>query len=350
MNPLRIGISLIAVVGVLALAILVHNILLLGFVGILFGVLFSYPVGFFSRWMPRGVATLLVLIFLLAVVSEFSAILAPKISEQFQSALKSLPVAVNQVGTWFHRFQKTSPVGRLSQGAHVVEHLCDRVTQVVDAAVQAAVPAAKGVVELISTLVFILFVAVFLAYQPESYRKGMRRFVPPKYEQVFDETYSRLGVGLRHWLGGISIAMIMMGGFCAAGLAIAGINNWLLLGSLTFIGTFIPYLGAIASAIPGLLVALSQSPRHFAYACIVYLCVHLIEGYVVEPFIMRRAVELKPVVLLMGQAIMMTLFGVLGAVVAAPMIVCVQIALEYLYVERTIEKGSEQGSSTRKAA
>jgi predicted PurR-regulated permease PerM len=82
----------------------------------------------------------------------------------------------------------------------------------------------------------------------------------------------------------------------------------------------------------------------------VYLSVHIVEGYIVQPFIMKRAVELKPVVLLMGQAIMMTLFGILGAVVAAPLMVCIQIALEYLYIERTLEKGQSPQIETRRAA
>ncbi|MFL5813948.1 MAG: AI-2E family transporter [Bdellovibrionia bacterium] len=350
MKPLRVGILLIGVLAVLAVAILVRNFLLLGFVGLLFSVLLSYPVGLLSRWMSRGLATLIVVILTLAATARFSAVLAPKISEQFQSALKSLPAAVNQVEGWFLHIQNTSPVAQLSQGSNVAERLGDRVSQFIDTAAQAAIPAAKSLVELLSVMVFVFVMAAFLVYQPESYRRGLKRFVPRHYEHIFDETFDRLGIGLRHWLGGIFMAMILMGGFCAAGLAIAGINDWLLLGSLTFLGTFVPYLGAISSAIPGLLVALSQSPRHFLYACIVYLGVHLIEGYIVQPFIMKRAVELKPVVLLMGQAILTALFGVLGAIVAAPLLVCIQITLEYLYVERHLEKGTQQKSALHKAA
>lgn len=338
---------MIGILAVLAIAILVRDILLLGFVGVLFSVLLSYPVGLFSRWMSRGFATLLVVVLTLGATAEFSRLLAPRISEQFRSALKSLPSAANQVEDWFHHIQSTSPVvGQLPQGANVAQRLGDKISQFVDTAAQAAIPAAKGIVEFASVLVFVFVMAAFLVYQPQSYRRGLKNFVPRQYEHIYDETYDRLGVGLRHWLGGIFVAMILMGGFCATGLAIAGINDWLLLGSLTFLGTFVPYLGAISSAVPGLLVALSQSPRHFLYACIVYLGVHLLEGYIVQPFIMKRAVELKPVVLLMGQAILTTLFGVLGAVVAAPLLVCIQIVLEYLYVERYLDKGgSGEGKS-----
>lgn len=350
MNSLRTGIGLIVFLCVLAIAILVRNILLLGFVGVLFAVLLSYPVGLLSKWMPRGIATLISLLAVLACAAGFSAVLAPKIGEQFQAAVKSLPAAANQVSQWFHHFQRTSAVGQLSQGTNVAQHFSDRVSQFADAAVQAAVPAAKGIAELLSMFLFVFVMGAFLVYQPNLYRRGLKALVPRRHEHIFDETYERMGVGLRHWLGGIFLAMIMMGCFCATGLAIAGINEWLLLGSLTFIGTFVPYIGAIASAIPGLLIGLSQSPRHFLYACIVYLGVHLLEGYIVEPIIMKRAVALKPVVLLIGQAVMITLFGILGAVVAAPLMVCIQIALEYLYIERTLEKGQSPQIKSGRAA
>jgi predicted PurR-regulated permease PerM len=333
LKPLRVGISLIGILAVLAVAILVRNILLLGFIGLIFSVLLSYPVGWFSCWISRGWATLLVLILSLGAAAGFSSILAPKIAEQFQSAVQSLPGAISQAESWSHRLQRASPVGKFS--------LADKISRFMDSAAQAALPAAKGITEFLSVLVFVFVMAAFLVYQPQSYRSGLKRFVPLQYEHVYEETYDRLGIGLRHWLGGIFMAMVLMGGFCATGLAIVGINDWLLLGSLTFLGTFIPYIGAISSAIPGLIVALSQSPRHFLYACLVYLGVHLIEGYIVQPFIMKRAVELKPVVLLMGQALLMTLFGLLGAIVAAPLLVCIQIALEYLYVERYLGKPSE---------
>ncbi len=129
-----------------------------------------------------------------------------------------------------------------------------------------------------------------------------------------------------------------MGTLTALGLLAIGIEDWFLLGVLTFLGTFVPYVGAVASAVPGLLVALGQSPRHFALAVLVYLGVHVVEGYIVEPLVMRRAVELKPALLLFGQGLLGALFGALGFVVATPLIVAGQVLLDYLWVERRLRK------------
>ena len=97
-------------------------------------------------------------------------------------------------------------------------------------------------------------------------------------------------------------------------------------------------IGAIASAVPGLLIAASQSPRHLMAAAIVYVVVHVVEGYLVEPLVMRRAVKLKPAVLLLGVAVMGAIFQLPGIIVATPLLVCLQTLIDYLWVELSLGK------------
>ena len=152
---------------------------------------------------------------------------------------------------------------------------------------------------------------------------------------------------LRKWVGGIIMAMTIMGTLTGVGLLIVGIEQWLLLGVLTFLGTFVPYVGAIASAVPGLLAGLAQSPRHMALAGAVYVGVHLVEGYLVEPLVMRRAVDLKTALLLVGQGLFGAVFGLMGTVVATPLIVCSQELTKYLWVERRLGKDPSREGSER---
>ncbi len=95
---------------------------------------------------------------------------------------------------------------------------------------------------------------------------------------------------------------------------------------------------AIASAVPGLLVALAQSPRHLLLAAAVYVGAHVVDAYLLAPFLMRRTVEMKPALLLAGQAALGAIFGAIGIVIATPAIVCAQIAVAYLWVERRLQK------------
>ena len=146
--------------------------------------------------------------------------------------------------------------------------------------------------------------------------------------------------GKGRWAGqrAILISMSIMGTLTAIGLRVAGVDGWATLALLTFLGTFIPYAGALASALPGLAVALADSPRRFGYALLVYLAVHFVEGYVVEPMVMKRAARLRPALLLFFQLLAGAVFGVLGVIVATPLLACAQVAVDYLYVERALGK------------
>src|SRR2546430_7296789 len=53
-------------------------------------------------------------------------------------------------------------------------------------------------------------------------------------------------------------------------------------------------------------------PIYFLWAAIVYLGVHLVEGYLIQPLVMRRAVEVKPALLLFGQGLFSAVFGLMG--------------------------------------
>src|SRR5205814_6852062 len=155
-----------------------------------------------------------------------------------------------------------------------------------------AVKGAMGIISSLTAVVLVIVLGLFLVNEPQSYRKGLRLLVPSRFEEPFETSYEKVSTGLRKWVGGIVVSMTIMGTLTAVGLAIAGIKGWLVLGILTFLGTFVPYVGAIASAIPGLIVGAAQGTTQLLAAAGVYLGVHLVEGYLVQPLIMKRAVHL----------------------------------------------------------
>jgi predicted PurR-regulated permease PerM len=257
------------------------------------------------------------------------------ISEQAHRLEEKIPEAVNNARTWLHRQQ--AEINPLSPPEKAPTSAAPA-TNWLDSALAKAKTAVTGIASGLSLAVIVFVIGLFFVHEPDLYRRELRSLVARENEGVFDELWTRLGKGLRHWVGGISIAMALMGCFCAFGLWLAGVQNWFLLGTLTFFGTFIPYAGAIASAVPGLLMALSQSKETFLLACLVYLGVHILEGYIVQPLIMKRAVTLPPATLLIWQFAMGLIGGPLGIVVATPLFVCLKIAVDYLYVERKLGK------------
>lgn len=341
-QAVHVGLILLACAAGLAALWLAREVVLLAFLGVLIGVVFSFPVGWLSRIVPRGVAVLLVLLALVGAGAGLVALAAPTIEREFEQLREATPRAVGKVQGWLRRVESTT-----GGGGGQKQSSAQRAPEVAAKVGEKALPALFGLVSGVTAVVLVIVLGGFLVYQPDVYRRGVRLLVPPRHEATFDEAWRRVGDVRRKWVGGIIVAMTMMGTLTAVGLLIAGIEQWLLLGVITFLGTFVPYVGAIASAVPGLLAGLAQSPRHLGLAAAVYLGVHLVEGYLVEPLVMRRAVDLKPAILLVGQGLFGAVFGLMGTVVATPLVVCAQELTEYLWVERRLGKDPARESGER---
>jgi predicted PurR-regulated permease PerM len=335
-SPLRVALTVVGAAAAAAALWLAREEILLGFLAVLVAFVFSFPVGWLSRIVPRGVAVLLVLALLAAAATGFALAAAPTLSREFHDLADKAPRALQEARRRLERLEQRTTGGAATRapGPSGDEAVTKALGQVKETAVPAVVRSVAG----ITAVVLVIVLAAFLVHAPRTYCAGARRLVPPARRAAYDELSDRLAHGLRRWVGGILVEMAILGAVTAVGLLAVGVEGWLLLGVLTFLGTFVPYLGAVASAIPGLLLALGQSPRHFLLALCVYLGVHVLEGYIVAPFIMKRAVEVKPALLLFGQGVIGAVFGPLGIVVATPLIVCTQVVLDVLWVERRLHE------------
>lgn len=332
-HPILVGFTLIVLFGVLRLFADAVGVMLLGFLSILLATLLSYPIHFFSRFMPRAVGVLLTIVLVVGAAVVLALITVPILTAQATRFLDQIPVAMGRLSAWWDELRRSGSLPDVAPPGLVY-----RLTTEAEALVTRAVPFAVSVGSVVFTAFLLFVLALFLAYSPEHYREGLRSLVPREHEPLLDEAWNRLGTTLRHWTTGIVLSMLTMGTLAAIGLLIAGVDGWFLLGLLTFLGTFVPYVGAIASAVPGLIVGLADSPRRFLYAAGVYILVHIVEGYVVSPFIMRYSVRLKPGLLIFWQLLAGTLFGLPGVIVATPLLACIQVAVGYFYVERRLGK------------
>ncbi len=318
-----VAVVVLAVYGLFRAVVMARTVLLLGFLAVVLAAVVGLLVDLLDRVMPRSLAVVLVGAAILVASWGFGRLVAPVVVEQGERLVHQLDEVRDDVDAWW----KAHVGGRPLTG---------EVTTQAPQAVAQAVPVAVRVVEVGFTLVLLLVLSLFLAGERDRLHSGLRRLLPDDAQPVFDECWRRVGGTLRRWTLGILVAMVSMGVFTAVGLYIAGIELPLLLGFLTFLGTFVPYAGAIASAVPGLAIALAQSPRHFLSALVVYGLVHVVEGYLVEPLIMHRAVKLQPALLLFWQALMGAVFGVVGVIAATPLLATAQVLVDYLWVERRL--------------
>lgn len=181
--------------------------------------------------------------------------------------------------------------------------------------------------------ILVLFLGLYFAVSPGSYRKGFLRLLPSAARPKVGGALDASGDALRKWLFGQLISMLFVGVLTTLGLWIAGVPLALPLGILSAVLDFVPFVGPLLAAIPGLLVAFAQGPEVAGWAALVYLAVQFAEGHVILPLVQKWAVQLPPVLGLLSIVAFGLVFGVMGVLFAVPLTVVSVVLVQKLWVQ-----------------
>jgi predicted PurR-regulated permease PerM len=101
-----------------------------------------------------------------------------------------------------------------------------------------------------------------------------------------------------------------------------------LLGIITGLLAFIPNIGAIISGVLIVLAGFSVGVNEGLWAIAVYFIVQNVDGYLIVPYVARRTVDLAPALVLSAQLLFGALFGLLGLMLADPIVAMIKVSLE----------------------
>jgi predicted PurR-regulated permease PerM len=146
-----------------------------------------------------------------------------------------------------------------------------------------------------------------------------------------------LGNTLQLWFLGQFADMAVVTVLTGAGLSVLGVPLSLTLALIAGLFNFVPYIGALAGAVPALAVAVGQSPQTAIYVAILFAVVQTLEGNIIGPLIQKRTVDLPPALTIMSQTVLGTLFGVMGLILATPLTAAAMTAVRMVYVETVLE-------------
>jgi predicted PurR-regulated permease PerM len=134
------------------------------------------------------------------------------------------------------------------------------------------------------------------------------------------------------------------GVFIGIGLAIVGVPLVVPLAFLTFVAAFLPLVGAVVAGILAALVALVTKGVTAALIVVaITLAVQQLEGHVLAPLLLGRAVSLHPVVIILALAAGSILGGIIGAFLAVPIAAVVTAVGTYLRGDQPIGEPADQG-------
>ena len=204
-----------------------------------------------------------------------------------------------------------------------------------------AVSSALGV---LASTVMILVIGIFIAVEPRLYQRGVAWMLPLGSRERFYSTAENMGFTLRRLMAGRLVGMAVEGIGTWILLALGGVPMAALLGILTGLLAFIPNIGAIVSGVLIVLAGFSVSVNAGLWAIAVYFIVQTVDGYLIVPYVARKTVDLAPALVLGAQLLFGALFGLMGLMLADPIVAMIKVALEQKSRDDEEEDGSGPAS------
>jgi predicted PurR-regulated permease PerM len=184
-----------------------------------------------------------------------------------------------------------------------------------------------------------LIVTIYLVVQPTQLVNGFVSLFPAKQRERVRGVLGEMYHAVQKWFLGQLASMVIIGVLSTIALFIIGIPYALFLGALSGLLAFIPLVGALVSAIPPIFLALALDPILVLWVILAYILIHQIEAHLVQPLVMSRAAILHPVVVVFGILIMGTLFGLVGLLLAVPLMAATSVLLHEVWVSRMDQIG-----------
>ncbi|HYM02659.1 MAG TPA: AI-2E family transporter [Stellaceae bacterium] len=327
-RPFVHRLALIVVLAIAAIAAWrLSDVLLVGLGTALLALLLRGLAGAVARStrIPEAWAVVPVMVGLLAALGAVGWLFGSQVALQFDVLAVDLPRSVSQVasgfaattwGAWFLDYAQGMDVTGLTG------QVAGRVATFFGSAFRAG-----------AYMAVLVFAAVYLAAQPERYRQGLLRLIPPDRRDRLSDVLDLVGATLRRWLIGQSVTMAVVGTLTGVGLWALGVAAPLALGLIAGVFAFVPFVGPILASVPGILMAATQGPMPALYAAALYGAVHVVEGNLITPLVQAEVVKLPPVMTLFATLAFGVLLGPVGVLLAAPLTVILLVAVNALYLE-----------------
>jgi len=323
----------------------IAGLLLLAFVAALFAVYLNTLIDSITRRLSisRGLGLVLALLTTVLVIGLVGLLVVPPVISQFQELINALPRNIVAIETRLSALaQEDNLLGRIlrpiGEGREGSAAFLDRVFEQTSEFFGDVVPYVFSGIGVLIHVVSVLIMGIYLAVKPSLYREGIVALTPPAYRDLARDIMADLGHTLRAWLVGLGISMLVLGILTWVGLLLLDVPYSLAFGVFTGLAVIVPFFGTITSTLlPALFVVGTAGVTKALLVILLGVIVHIFEANVVAPMVFEKKVELPPVLTILSVLVMAKLLGVVGLLVAVPVLATAMVLIRRIFVHRVLE-------------
>lgn len=291
--------------------------------------------------------TVMVLAFVLVVL-----LIAPVLGGQLVSFIDNIPGYVTKLQDVLGDPSRPWLQKLLGAGFNADKGMSDLVTQGVGwltTFLKSLWSGGRALVSLFSLIVVTPVVAFYLIYDWHRMIQTVDGWVPVQHRDTVRQLAREIDAAIAGFIRGQTAVCLILGSFYAVALTFAGLNFGLLIGLISGLITFIPYVGSLTGLVLALGVAVAQFwPNYYAILIVlgIFLVGQFFEGNVLSPKLVGESVGLHPVWLIFALLAFGYLFGFVGLLIAVPLAATIGVLARFAlrrYLESSLYTGEKTG-------
>lgn len=310
------------------------------FIGLIIAWLFAPAVNFLQKKkLPRILACIIVyLVFIGLLVLMFTLIL-PSFVDQIKDFVSAIPGFLSDtkdfVSGTFNSFSSNTDIDLSSVKDQIFSNLEKVGTGLTTKLPNTLLSIGKSVVSGGMFLILGVMIGFYMLYDFDKVNDNLMQFLPKRWHDDFKDLASRINHSLREYVMGVFMVMFLVFISQSICLTLVGLKAPLIFALFCAITDIIPYFGPYIGAIPAVLVGFSISPFTGICCIVAIVIVQLLENNFYQPLIMGHAMKLHPVTIMLGLLIFQHFFGIIGMIVATPVIATIKVI--FMFIDEKIE-------------
>ena len=345
-NILKLSFIILIIGIILAGTVLLKELGVFKFLGSVLNVLAPLFIGFIVAWlfaplvdkmtkkgMSRILASMIVYVIFIAFLIVFFRIFIPIIYNELNELIKTLPSITEKITDFIN-----STFDKIDSDAFNIEaiktNILDAITNY-GTSISSNLPTTivsimSNLVSGLGTIFFGLIIGLYMLFDFDNVTNLLLKVIPVKHQVEVASLVEKIGSEVRKCVNGTLLVACMVFVCDTIGFSIIGLKSALLFGLFCGITDLIPYIGPYLGTAVATVVGLTQSPLIGLGVFIIACVVQLIESYVLQPIVMSKATNLHPVVIICGLLIFGHFFGIVGMVLASPIMSVIKVIFEFI--------------------
>ncbi len=334
-----------------ALAKAAGKVLVIFIVAAVIALILNPAVAFVQRRrLPRGLAVLAVYLAFFLALSGLGVLLANPISNQAASFSRNVPHLVKRANKTLAHLQRTLNsdglhVQFIKQGETAMQTLGDKFVKASSSIVSFGGGLLTEAVSAGFDVLLVFVLSVYMLLYGQRIGRLIRRFMPDGDGTPADDYPTLVQSALARYVGGQLLFSLIMGATAGIGLYLVGVLGIFPDGRkyavvfAVFYGLMelVPYIGPFVGALPAVLVALFTNPISALWVAVLFVALQQLEGHIVAPQIFGHTLRLNPLLVIFALLLGLQIYGVVGALIALPILSILRETAVYLGRHITFE-------------